>query len=92
MPNQNEDTEIFLINEQSSEAQATATPNGNLEKKRNQEKKKGVFRSEWLSEFKFLKEYKPDRSQVTCQVIFTNLFLFYFPFHAVMHLWRVFFR
>jgi hypothetical protein len=43
MPNQNEDTEIFLISEQSSEAQATATPNGNLEKKRNQEKKKRVF-------------------------------------------------
>ena len=66
MLNQNEDIEIVLVNEQSSEAQATATPNATLEKKRNKEKKKGVFRSEWLSEFKFLKEYKSDKSQVTC--------------------------
>jgi hypothetical protein len=66
MLNQNEDIEIILVNEQSSEAQATATPHETLEKQRNKEKKKGVFRSEWLSEFKFLKEYKSDKSQVTC--------------------------
>ena len=28
--------------------------------------KKGIFKSEWLQELKFLKEYKPDQSQITC--------------------------
>ncbi len=64
MLNQNEDIEIVLVNEQSSEAQATATPNATLERKRNKEKKKDVFRSEWLSEFKFLKKYKSDNIEM----------------------------
>jgi hypothetical protein len=65
MSNENKDTEIFVENEQSSKVQATS--NENSEKKKDkQEKRKRVFRSEWLTEFKFLKAYKSDKSQATC--------------------------
>jgi hypothetical protein len=65
MFNQNEETEIFVENEQSSKEQATPVET-HEKKKDKQEKRKGVFKSEWLAEFKFLKEYKSDKSQATC--------------------------
>ena len=39
---------------------------GGGKRKEKNEKKKGVFRSEWLNEFSFLKEYKQDKTRVTC--------------------------
>ncbi len=65
MFDQNEEAEVSVENELSLEAQSTA-PETNIKQKDKQEKKKGIFRSEWLQEFKFLKEYKPDKSQATC--------------------------
>ena len=65
MLEENEDIEILQRNELSPTAQVTS-PEASKKSKDKQEKRKGVFRSEWLTEFSFLKEYKPDKSQATC--------------------------
>jgi hypothetical protein len=65
MLNQNEESEIFVEKEQLSKT--PVTPDEFDEKNKDKkEKRKGVFKSEWLNKFNFLKEYKPDKSQVTC--------------------------
>ncbi|CAF1463507.1 unnamed protein product [Rotaria sp. Silwood1] len=65
MLKENEDVEILERNELSPIAQVTS-PEVDKKSKDKQEKRKGVFRSEWLTEFNFLKEYKPDKSQAIC--------------------------
>ena len=55
MFDQNEATEIVVENELSVRAQPTS-PEINIKQKDKQEKK-GIFRSESLEKFKFLKEY-----------------------------------
>ena len=65
MVDQFEEVEALAVNELLPEAQSTSSPSS-LNKKDGQRKRKGIFRSEWLQEYNFLKEYKPDQSQVTC--------------------------
>ena len=65
MLEENEGVEILERNELPPTVQVIS-PEANKKSKDKQEKRKGVFQPEWLTEFKFLKEYKPDRSQITC--------------------------
>jgi len=65
MFDQNEEVEILVENELIPKVQATSSET-NTKEKDKQERKKGIFKYEWLQEFKFLKEYKPDKSQATC--------------------------
>ncbi len=81
MSNQNEETDSFVETEQSSKAQGTSDETSE-KKKDKQEKRKGVLKSEQLTEFKFLKEYKPDKSQATCKACNSqfNILVFIFFF------------
>lgn len=62
-----ESNELEILDEKES-LQGPQTTSSETDKKRKKktEEKKGVFRSEWLNEFPFLKEYKPDKTRVTC--------------------------
>ena len=64
MLEENEDVEILEINELSPITKVASSA-ADKKSKDKQERKK-VFRSEWLTEFNFLKEYKSDKSQATC--------------------------
>ncbi|CAF5229483.1 unnamed protein product, partial [Rotaria magnacalcarata] len=58
---QSEEVEILEEDELSSKARSTLSEIDKKQKDKR-EKKKGIFKYEWLKEFTFLKEYKPDKS------------------------------
>jgi hypothetical protein len=62
---QSEEVDILEEDELSSKARSTLSEIDKKQKDKR-EKKKGIFKYEWLKEFTFLKKYKPDKSQATC--------------------------
>ncbi|CAF2955546.1 unnamed protein product [Rotaria sp. Silwood2] len=67
MFDENEKVDVLVENELPPKAQQTSVEN-ELKQTNKQAKRKGVFRFGQLSEFKLLKEYKPNKSQVMCMV------------------------
>ena len=71
-----EECEVLGEKELSEETQSTLHETDKKRKETNG-KKKGVFRSEWLNEFPFLKEYKPDKTRVTCMACNVQFSVYY---------------
>ncbi|CAF1359389.1 unnamed protein product [Rotaria magnacalcarata] len=66
MYDENEGVEILETTKLSPIPIAQVTSPDDGKKSKDKQEKKGVFRCEWLTEFNFLKEYKPDKSKATC--------------------------
>lgn len=93
MSDQEEDTEILVENELLPKTQS-APSETNIKQKDKQEKKKGVFKFEWLNDFKFYIIYGRCCYMLNLHLllIYINSFLFYSQFRAVMHMLKVFFQ